>query len=79
MTAFEIEKEIMLQISILESDGLKPYIIEMPIEYAEALVNKVRISKEHIKMKYSDKYGYMGIKVYFGGKGINVCAKVYKS
>ena len=79
MTAFEINKEILLQIAILEADDLKPYIIEMPIEYAETLVNEIRISKERIKMKYSDKYGYMGIKVYFGGKGINVCAKAYKS
>lgn len=79
ITAYEINKEILLQIAILETQDMKPYIIEMPLEYGDALINEHRIANQNVKLQYKDKFNYMGIKVYFGGKGINVCGKAYKS
>lgn len=77
MTAFEIHRGIALQIAILETQDSKPYIIEMPLEYGDILINQ--FSGVAIKLKRKDKFNYMGIKVYFGGKGVTVCGKAYKS
>ena len=78
MTAFEINREILLQVSILELDGLKPYIVEMPLEYGQLLMDDLQ-PHVNINLKLNEKWKYMNLKVYFGGKGINVCAKAYKS
>jgi hypothetical protein len=78
MTAFEINSEILLQVAILELDGLKPYIVEMPLEYGQLLMDDLQ-PHVNINLKMNDKWRYMNMKVYFGGKSINVCAKAYKS
>lgn len=78
LSVYEIQKEIILQMAILEMQDFAPYIIEMPLEYGDALMNEIRIPDQHIKLKHKDKFSYMGIKVYFGGKVITVCGKAYK-
>jgi len=77
ITAHEIEKEIMLQKEILEMQGFEPYIIEMPVEYAKILTKYM--TGFDVDFKKSNIWYYMNIKLYFGGKGITVCGKAYKS